>query len=485
LAHTADERTASSPVKYCTACGTAIEPDWAFCGECGARIESIPTTSNPPQATSTVVPDDSDIVYPPGYSPTDPPKPRRRRKRRRRPLWRRPLFLIPMILLLLVGTAASTVVYRTNGVMSNLRTISTPPPQITDATYLEEDDPDMPAGPITVDTGPAQTALSAVADERDLPKPQDTGFGSRFQSITSGVGDIANAASIAGGIGGPKQEGFTMLVMGVDARPGAAIDIGVRPDVMMLIRFDPNTHSCRMLSIPRDTRVELPGYGQTKINHALMVGGIPYQLMVVEDFIQQPIDHYVLIDFQAFEQAVDIVGGVNVVIDQDLEKDGEIRYTAGSREMNGEEALAYARFRDPSTEGDAGRVQRQWSILGALANAAQGRDLISDVNTIVPTVEEHIRTDLSLTEMSSMTREYGDRCLEVNREDIAMMDGTRVRFNDPILEQRLYYNVVTDATVRQRVNELINDDEPEATPAASPSPVIESKSTPTPVVLAS
>lgn len=475
MAHTADEQATASPVKYCTACGTATEPDWAFCGECGAPIE-IATT-----ATQATPDSDPDIIYPPGYSPTDPPKPRRRRKRRRRPLWRRPLFLIPMIFLLLVGTAASTVVYRTNGVMSNLRTISTPPPRITDATYLEEDDPDMPSGPITVDTGPAQTALNEVAAERDLPQPQDTGFGARFQRITSGVGDIANAASIAGGIGGPQEEGFTLLVMGVDARPGAAIDIGVRPDVMMLIRFDPNTHSCRMLSIPRDTRVELPGYGQTKINHALMVGGIPYQLLVIEDFIDQPIDHYVLIDFQAFEQAVDIVGGVNVVIDKDLEKDGEIRYTAGSQEMNGDEALAYARFRNPSTEGDAGRVQRQWSILGALANAAQGRDLISDVNTIVPTVEEHIRTDLTLSQMTAISREYGDRCLDINRDDIAMMDGTRVRFNDPILNQRLYYNVVTDATVKQRVDELINNvevAEPAATPVATPSPVAGSKATP-------
>jgi LCP family protein required for cell wall assembly len=416
---------------------------------------------------------DAEIIYPPGYSPTDPP-PLRRRRRRRRPLWRRPIFIVPVVLLVLLVSGAGAVVYRTNGVMSNLRTISTPPPMITDATFMEEDDPDMPAGPITVDTGPAQSAIREVADERSLPKPQDTGFGARIGNITSGVGDLANAASVAGGIGGPKEEGFTMLVMGVDAQPGAAIDIGVRPDVMMLIRFDPNTHSCRMLSIPRDTRVELPGYGQTKINHALMVGGIPYQLLVTEDFIEHPIDHYVLLDFQAFEQAVDVVGGINVDVERDMEKSG-IVLSAGPQELNGEEALAYARFRTPEDDGDISRVKRQWSILGGLADAAQGRDLISDVNTLVPTVEEHIRTDLTLTEMTTLARDYGDQCLNIDRDSIAMTKGTRVQFNDPILNQRLYYNVVQESTVQQRIEEFLSGTQavPDPDVQATPSPEVE------------
>ncbi|MER3438248.1 MAG: hypothetical protein C4346_12050, partial [Chloroflexota bacterium] len=108
------------------------------------------------------------------------------------------------------------------------------------------------------------------------------------------------------------SEAVTILLMGVDARPGEAIDIGVRPDSLMVLRLNPETGSCRILSIPRDTRTELPGYGLTKVNHALAVGGIPYQKQVVELLLGIPIDHYVLVDFAGFETLVDAVGGITI-----------------------------------------------------------------------------------------------------------------------------------------------------------------------------
>ena len=67
-----------------------------------------------------------------------------------------------------------------------------------------------------------------------------------------------------------------------------------------------------MLSIPRDTRTELPGYGQSKVNHALAVGGIPYEITVVENLLGMDLDHYGLIDFAGVTQLVDAVGGITV-----------------------------------------------------------------------------------------------------------------------------------------------------------------------------
>lgn len=151
--------------------------------------------------------------------------------------------------------------------------------------------------------------------------------------------------------------------------------------------------------------------------------------------------------------------------------------------FNGEEALAYARFRSPSDNGDIGRVERRWSILGGLADSAQGRDLVRDVNTLVPTVEEHIRTDLTLTEMATIAKEYGNQCLNIDREQIAMTEGTRVRFNDPILEQRLYYNVVPETIVQQRMEELIYG--ATSSPGLPATPVPPAQATPSPQGLAS
>lgn len=381
---------------------------------------------------------------------------RRKGRRRRRRFYRRPLILVPLLLLLSISAAASIMVYQTDALLSSMRHISTPAPVITDNTYDEADDPDRPNRPISVDTRPAQTVLDQAIEERNLPRAADEDLGGNITRLASGVQDIAGGAGVATGLKDTSDEGFTVLVMGVDAQPGAAIDIGVRPDALMVIRFDPASDSCRSLSIPRDTRVELPGYGMSKINHALMVGGIPYQLLVTEDFIGTPIDHYLLIDFVAFSRLVDAVGGVEIDISEELDdREGDLRYEEGTYQFDGDEALAYARFRTYSDDGDPSRVKRQWSILGGLADAAKGRDLVDDVMNLVPTVEEHIRTDFSVTELATIAKDYGDSCVSGDGTAIGLLQGTRVRLSDPILDQVVYYNDVPLRDVRTRIEALL------------------------------
>ena len=126
------------------------------------------------------------------------------------------------------------------------------------------------------------------------------------------------------------------LLMGVDARPGEAIDIGVRPDSLSVAAYDSATNSCRLLSIQRDSRVELPGYGMSKINHALAVGGIPYEKLVVEQFLGIPIDHYALIDFTGVT-AVHPTGTVGTTCGSATPRPGDGRTTCqrGSVPPNG------------------------------------------------------------------------------------------------------------------------------------------------------
>ena len=111
---------------------------------------------------------------------------------------------------------------------------------------------------------------------------------------------------------------MTILIMGVDARPGSADRHRRPPDALMVLRLDPETGACRGLAIPRDSLAELPGYGETKINHALMLGGIPYEELVVELYLGIEIDHYALIDFTGFEDLVDAVGGVTITVPENL-----------------------------------------------------------------------------------------------------------------------------------------------------------------------
>jgi len=250
--------------------------------------------------------------------------------------------------------------------------------------------------------------------------------------------------------------------------------------------LEPITRSCRLLAIPRDTRVNLPGYGDSKINHALMVGGIPYQIMVTESFLNVEIDHYLLIDFVAFEQIVDSLGGITVDVPEDLVKDGEVRFTAGEQHFDGEQALAYTRFRDPSTAGDIGRIERRWDLLAGLADAVQGLDLVAESNRLLPTLEDHLRTDLSATDMSEIARTYGSGCTSPSArsgQNVHVLEGARVRLPDPILGQTAYFNIVGEDVVTEAVENFTARPAGEhgATPAINATPVGDATPVVTPV----
>jgi LCP family protein required for cell wall assembly len=436
----------------CPACGEVSDTAWRYCPYCGQEAPE-PRAAG---AFARTAPNDADddeivpVIVAPGAAPN-----RRRRRHRHKPFYRRKRVLLPTVAMLGLVVLFTGMLYRTDSMLSTVRQISTPPPVVTDNTFEQDDTPGVRDAPITVDTGPAREALEVAYTQRDLPQPAAAGGTGGIGRLSAGVQDIAGGAAVASGLQDANRDGFTMLVMGVDARPGTAIDIGVRPDVLMLVRFEPATRSCQMLSIPRDTRVELPGYGESKINHALMVGGIPYQLLVTEDFIGAPIDHYVLVDFVAFSQMVDTLGGVTVTVPEPLTKNGAVRFEAGTHRFDGDDALAYARFRTASGGGDLDRVERQWSLLASVARAANGRDLVGDVNALLPTVEDHIRTDLTLTEMAGIARTYGTGCLSIGGESVEMMRGARVQLKDPILNQTLYYNVVAPPVVQAQVDDLV------------------------------
>src|SRR3954447_969409 len=114
----------------------------------------------------------------------------------------------------------------------------------------------------------------------------------------------------AGTLQDDSSKPMNILLLGSDARPGEKIDKGVRSDVIAVLHLDPSTGICRLLSIPRDSRVDVPGYGMTKINHALMEGGVPLERETVENFLGIKIDNYALIDFVGAADLIDGLGGV-------------------------------------------------------------------------------------------------------------------------------------------------------------------------------
>ncbi|MBQ1469654.1 MAG: LCP family protein, partial [Schwartzia sp.] len=104
----------------------------------------------------------------------------------------------------------------------------------------------------------------------------------------------------------------TVMIMGVDER---ADDAG-RSDTLMFASIDPKKRQASLLSIPRDTRVKIKGYGWDKINAAYAYGGRRLTQSTVEDFLDTPVDHYISINTRAFPRIIDAIGGIDINVEK-------------------------------------------------------------------------------------------------------------------------------------------------------------------------
>ena len=275
-----------------------------------------------------------------------------------------------------------------------------------------------------------------------------------LQADELSVRSIVPPAMVGASTAGPADDGtITLLFMGVDARPGEEIDINVRPDSLMVVHLNPEAKTCRVLSIPRDTRTEVEGYGLTKVNHALAVGGIDFQVQTVEAMLGIPIDHYVLIDFNGFEDLVDAVGGITIDVPEDFTTSGGTSFSAGPQTMDGKRALAYARDRS-GPEGDFGRIERQQQIIRALVARSIGLDLLTSIGDLLPAVEQNVRTDLAVTDMVSLGSTYRSICSE-EAITLLRLEGELATYDDPLIQAPLSYVIVDEAEIRRKVAALL------------------------------
>jgi LCP family protein required for cell wall assembly len=370
----------------------------------------------------------------------------RRRRRRRTPWYRRPVVIFLLILLLLVGGSLGAASMFVGDTLTAVQKISTPPPHVAGGVFGAQEG-------VEVDTGPAQAAVAS--DQRSSGGSSSSGgLWGRVKGAAKGVGGMTSGAAAAVGITKPAEpsSGVNILLMGVDARPGEAIDVGVRPDALMVLHLNPENGSCRVLAIPRDTRTELPGYGLTKINHALAVGGTPYERQVVEQFLGISIQHYGLIDFTGLTDLVDAVGGVTIDNDYAFSAGG-VDFPLGPQHLDGKDALTFSRFRH-GPDGDFGRVRRQQMVIRALVKQGASLNVVTELNRLLPALQAHTRTDLTVPEMIALAQKYGPTCSS-STLDMKELQGSVASFQDPMLHMELSYVVVDPKEVQSKVAWLL------------------------------
>jgi LCP family protein required for cell wall assembly len=176
-------------------------------------------------------------------------------------------------------------------------------------------------------------------------------------------------ALVPGGV----DVGRTYLVAGSDERGSGGVNdstTGSRADSILLLHVAENGQGY-LISIPRDTYVELDEYGGQKIASAYAFGGPQLLVEAVQDLTGSHIDHYVEVGFGSVVDLVDAVGGVRLCMDADVDdKDSKLKWTAGCHDADGALALAFSRMRKADPLGDIGRGARQRQVVAAVMQEA-------------------------------------------------------------------------------------------------------------------
>ncbi|MEM6254485.1 MAG: LCP family protein [Cyanobacteria bacterium P01_D01_bin.156] len=234
-----------------------------------------------------------------------------------------------------------------------------------------------------------------------------------------------------------------LLIMGldeaIDIEGAAPTDLVGRTDTILLARVNPETESINVMSIPRDTRVEIPGHGIDKINQANVEGGAELAAQTVSyNFNRIEIDRYVRVSTAAFREIVDLIGGVEVFVPKEMKYEDKtqglvIDLEPGWQTLNGDEAEQFARFRQDDL-GDIGRVQRQQILLKALRDRMLNPTVIAQIPQIVRILQTHIDTNLSTEEILALAG-FG---LQLEREalNMVMLPG---RFSSPTEYRASYW----------------------------------------------
>ncbi|PSB16528.1 LytR family transcriptional regulator [filamentous cyanobacterium CCP1] len=180
-----------------------------------------------------------------------------------------------------------------------------------------------------------------------------------------------------------------------------------RSDTMLLVRIDPETDSVSVLSIPRDTQVEIPGEGIEKVNYANLLGGSELAAQVVSQNLNSvTIDRYVRVSTEAFRDLVDVMGGVEVFVPERMEYEDQtqglfIDLQPGWQVLNGDQAEQFARFRNDA-DGDIGRVQRQQQLIRALRKKLTEPALLARIPQVIQLFQKYVDTNLTPEEMFAL-----------------------------------------------------------------------------------
>ncbi len=224
---------------------------------------------------------------------------------------------------------------------------------------------------------------------------------------------------------------ISFVVLGRDTRPETG---SMNTDVMIVAVANPQTKKVTMVSLPRDTRIKIPGYsGYRKINEVYADGeaerrkaerngqvptenGVTLTKKTLKELLGIPIEHYVEVDFDGFKAVIDELGGVEVNVDRKLVYDDptdgtHINLEPGLQLLNGEQALGYVRHRHDNRglkyySSDFDRSRRQQEVIKAIVDKTISVEGVTKLFSIMDVAGEHIHTDMPAEKIKGLAIDF-------------------------------------------------------------------------------
>ena len=243
-----------------------------------------------------------------------------------------------------------------------------------------------------------------------------------------------------------RQHPISILLLGVDSGDLGRTEQG-RSDSMVLATINPNSQKMTLLSIPRDTYVEIVGYGTSdKINHAYAFGGTEMSINTVQKYLDIPIDYYVTVNMAGIKEIVDVVGGIDVESPMAFTL-GDYSFLEGRNHLDGDAALAFARMRNDDPSGDTGRQGRQRLIIEGVVKKIISPNTLMNYQKILASLSNNIETNLQMSDYFSLqSNGYIAAAGNIQQEQLAGIGSTEA--------DGIYYSFTVDAELA-RVQALL------------------------------
>ena len=232
------------------------------------------------------------------------------------------------------------------------------------------------------------------------------------------------------------KDSFNILISGIDTY-GSITKVS-RSDVNILVTVNPSTHSILLTSIPRDYYVLLPEFNEyDKLTHA-GIYGIETSVSAVENLLDTTINYYIKVNFTSLIDIVDALGGITVESNYDFTTQDGYHFTKGTNELNGKEALSFARERKAFADGDRIRGQNQELILASLINKAMSASIITNYVDLLNALDDKFVTNITDEEITDFIKKQISEMASWNINAISLDGSNAYDYTYSYKSQKLY-----------------------------------------------